>query len=241
MSLEAVILLLLAVVVGAMAQRATGIGFNLVVAPACALALSAGVALGTVVRLALLADLLVLLGDGHAIQWTRVWHYAWPAAVAVPVAWLTTRVVGPSVLLTGATVATLVAVGVLVRPASRRTPSDRVDRVSGRAAGFAAGFMGVTTGLSGPPLALHTASGNRSLAGDRSTMAVFFVAVDLTATLMHPTAAGLGLLALLGVAAVLGTTIGAVLIGRVHERLLRRAVLVMVTVSATVALVGLVT
>ena len=54
------LLLVAAVMVGAGAQRATGIGFNVVVGPACALALAPSDVVGTVVRLALVADLAVL-------------------------------------------------------------------------------------------------------------------------------------------------------------------------------------
>ena len=51
---------MLAVATGALAQATTGIGFTLVVVPAAALLLDAGDVLGTVARLGLLVDLVVL-------------------------------------------------------------------------------------------------------------------------------------------------------------------------------------
>ena len=67
--LPSLILLAAAAALGAAAQRATGIGFSLVVAPACAIALAPDASIGTLVRLALVADIAVLVTErvGHRL------------------------------------------------------------------------------------------------------------------------------------------------------------------------------
>ena len=237
-TITSLVVLGLAVMVGAGSQRATGIGFGLVVAPACALVLSGGDVVGTVVRLSLLADVLVFLGDRAHIDWRQLVRYAWPAALALPFAWLTTRAVSPPILIGSATLATLAVATVVARPSRWRTRTERADRVGGSIAGFASGFMGVTTGLSGPPLALHASSGTRSMAANRSTMALFFLVVDFVAILVHPHAVGTPVLGLLVVTLAIGILGGRALVGRVSEHSLRRAVLAIVAISAVAALVG---
>ncbi len=240
MSAVAVAALIVAVLIGASAQRATGIGFNLVVAPVAALALPTHDVVGTVVRLALVVDILVIVADRKAINWHQVWHYGWPAAVAVPFAWLVGRAVDPALLIAVTTLATLLAAAILARPSRWTRPGERAERISGNVAGFFSGFLGVSTGLAGPPLALHTSISSQPLASNRSTMAMFFAIVEFTAVLIHRQATGPALTAVLVGFVLLGMLTGGLLIGRVREHRLRRAVLVLVTLSALAALGGVI-
>jgi uncharacterized protein len=235
------VLLAAAVLAGAFAQRTTGIGFALVVAPACMLVLDADEALGTVVRLAIVADLAVLIADRTNIDWRSAGVYLAPAGIALPVAVLVTGAVPARALLAAAAVVTMAAAVLLLRgaPTGPRSPAG-AGRGGEAAAGFAAGLMGVTTGMSGPPLALHATLSGRTMSANRATITVFFLVVDVGAALAHRRTAGAGVMA--GLIAVIG--VGALVGGwaatRVSDEALRRAIPPIVLVSACAALVRVV-
>ena len=240
MSTAAVALLIVAVLVGTAAQRSTGIGFNLVVAPAATLVLPSHSVVGTVVRVALVVDVLVILADRKAIDWHLVWHYGWPATLAVPLAWWVGRSIDPAIIIAVTTLGTLALAAFLARPSRWTRPSERGERISGNVAGFCSGFLGITAGITGPPLALHTSISSRPLASNRSTMALFFAGVETVAVALHPRAASIGLTAVLIAMTGIGMLAGGLLVGRVNEHRLRRAVLVIVALSAVAALVGVI-
>jgi uncharacterized protein len=245
--LPTLLLLAAAVAVGAAAQRCTGIGFSLVVAPVCAVALLPDAGLGTLVRLSLMADVAVLVSERASVEWRAVRHLLGPAALAVPVALVVGAVVPGPTMTTVAGLATLGAAGVMVAGSFRPTPTATATAVpasgcapvgaSARAAGFAAGFMGVTTGMPGPPLALHACRAPGPLATDRASMVVLFLVVDLVATLTHPRSLPTAQLGVLAVAVLAGLAGGTWLTGRVDERRLRTALVVVVTAGACAGLV----
>lgn len=253
MSPLSLVLLLAAVAVGAFAQRTTGIGFTLLAGPACALALEPDHALGTLVRLAIVSDLLVLLADRSGLDVRELRRFLWPAALAFPLALLAANALPATALVAGAAIATIVAALALQRSTSlaRRHPATAgagpvvpvvpvVHPSTTNVAGFAAGFFGVTTGMAGPPLALHASVSGRPLAASRATMTMFFLAVDLVALAAHPTAARPGVtLPLLG-AVVAGAAIGAPAARRLPEAQLRRAIPPLVLAGACTALVRVV-
>ena len=92
--------------------------------------------------------------------------------------------------------------------------------------------MGVTTGMPGPPLALHASRAKGPLAGDRASMVVLFLVIDLVAVVSHPRSLPLDQLGLLAVAILSGLGGGAWLTRRVADRHLRVALLVIVAAGA---------
>lgn len=249
--LPTLLLLAVAVALGAAAQRATGTGFSLVVAPACAIALLPEAGIGTLVRLSLIADVAVLLSEHASVEWRSVRHLLGPAALAVPVALVVGVLVPGPTLVALAGVATLGA-AVLMVAGSFRSPARATEPIavgapagavatgrgaSAKVAGFAAGLMGVTTGMPGPPLALHASRSTGPLATDRASMVVLFLVIDLVATLTHPRSLPLTQLGLLAVAVGVGLAGGTWLTGRVHERHLRSALVVLVVAGACAGLV----
>jgi uncharacterized membrane protein YfcA len=200
-----------------------------VVVPACALLLDSGDVLGTVARLGLLVDLVVLWQGRHALDLRLVGTYLAPAAVAVPIGFATSAVVPEGSLVIGAALVTLAA-GVLLLRAQTVGAGRPV------AAGFASGFLGITVGMSGPPVAIDTAKRGLSPDATRASLAAFFAVVDLTAALAHPRAAGAGVTALLVLAAAVGLLAGHRIARRSGATDLRRAVAVLVVAGALAAL-----
>ena len=121
--LPTLLLLAAAVALGAMAQRATGIGFSLVVAPACAIAVIPDASIGTLVRLALIADVAVLISERSSIDWRSVRPLLVPAAVAVPIGLVVGALVPGEVMVTATTVATIGAAAFLILSSLRPTPA----------------------------------------------------------------------------------------------------------------------
>jgi uncharacterized protein len=244
--LPTLLLLAAAAAVGAMAQRSTGTGFSLVVAPACAVAVLPDASIGTLVRLSLMADIVILLSERSSIDWRSVRRLLAPAALAVPVALVVGALVPGPTMAAATSVVTLAAAGAMVLGGLRRfaapdpsagPPLTVEAAVSSRVAGFAAGFMGVTTGMPGPPLALHASRSRGPLASDRASMVVLFLVIDLVATLTHPRSLPAPQLGVLAVAVVAGLGCGAWLSGRVHDRHLRTALVVIVALGACGGLV----
>ena len=270
------ILLAAAVAVGAAAQRSTGIGFSLVVTPVCAAVLLPDVALGTVARLALVADVAVLLSERSAIDWTSVRRLLGPAILAVPVGVAVGALVPSRTMVLGASAVILAVSLHLLRTLPRRTSAGRavrptspallarpalasspapahppalapspalgpsptpVARTTG-AAGFAAGFLGVTTGMSGAPLAFLASRRARPLAEDRASMVVLFLCIDVVAAVAHPHSVPVEVLAPLGAAIVAGLWGGTWLSRRVADHRLRAIVVGLVVAGAGLGLVS---
>lgn len=229
-----VIVLLLAVAVGSLAQATTGIGFTLVVVPACALLLDPSDVLGTVARLGLLVDLAVLYQGRRSLDLRHVGGYALPAALAVPAALAASAAV-PERGLVGVAAAATMAGGVLLL----RQPA-----VAGAgrpvAAGFASGFLGVTVGMPGPPVAIDSARRGLTPEATRASLAAFFAVLDLAAAVAHPSAVGGGLTALLAAAAAAGLVAGHRVARRADAADLRNALAVLVVAGAAAALARLV-
>jgi uncharacterized membrane protein YfcA len=222
-------LLVLAVVTGALAQATTGIGFTLLVVPACALFLDAGDVLGTVARLGLLVDLAVVWQGRHGLDLRLAGRYLGPAALAVPIALVASAAIPERGLVLVAATVTLAGGLLLLRP-------DAVGPGRPLAAGFASGFLGVTIGMPGPPVALDTARQGLSPEATRASLAAFFAVVDLTAAIVHPEAAGAGVTALLVVAAVVGLVAGHHVARRVPGHEVRRGIALLVVAGALAAL-----
>jgi uncharacterized protein len=146
------VLLGVAVLVGAGTQRVTGMGFALVSAPFLVLLLGpfTGVLLANALSLA--TNLVVLAQTWRAVEVRKALLLAVPAVAAVvPGAWVARTLPAP---LLAITTGGLVLVALLAVLASERA---RVLRGTPGAvtAGAASGFMNVTAGVGGPAISLY--------------------------------------------------------------------------------------
>lgn len=228
------IALLLAVAGGAFAQGATGIGFALVAAPACALALDSAQVMGTVARLAITVDVVLAIRDLRQIDFRVIGNYLWSAPLALPLAIVVSAVLPAPVLITGTALGTLFFVALVMRPRPSSTRPSSAGTATTRqvVAGFASGFMGVTTGLSGPPVALEVIRTRRPVVRSRATLALFFAVIDITAAFAHPRAVALGTLLPMVGALIVGLGAGRRLADIVNERLLRLGLAAIVAITA---------
>jgi uncharacterized membrane protein YfcA len=245
LGLGAVPLLLLVAAVGlaAATQGATGVGFTLVAAPCCALLLQGPDVIGTVARLALVVDVVLVVRHRRELDVHTARTYLWAAAAAVPIAVVAGIVLSSQLLVLGAATVTLAGAGALMiltrRPEGAGVPATVGGPAPRVAAGFAAGFLGVTTGLSGPPVALDAARQRMPAARTRGTLALFFAAVDFLAIVVHRSAVAWQPTALLLVPLALGLLAGQRAVGAVSEGKLRVAMLTLVCAAALGAIARL--
>ena len=144
-----------AVLLGALTQRATGLGFALVAAPF--LVLVTGPAVGISLSNALSASLcaLVLARTWRRALWRQVALLAVPALLAIPLGVLVVRTLpdGPLLVAIGA-----LAIGAVVVVALGRRRQLLPGRRSAVLAGALAGFMNVTAGVGGPMVTAYAVS-----------------------------------------------------------------------------------
>jgi uncharacterized membrane protein YfcA len=148
-------LLAAAVLLGALTQRATGLGFALVSAPFLVLLMgpTAGVTLSNVLSAALCA--LVLARTGRRTLWRQVAVLGVPALLTVPLGVLVVRTLpeGPLLVAVGA-----LSVGAVAIVALGRRRELLPGRGSAVLAGALSGFMNVTAGVGGPMVTAYAVS-----------------------------------------------------------------------------------
>ena len=230
MTLQLVVLPL-GVLVGALTQRITGVGFALVAAPLLVL-------VGGPFQGILLANLLgsivaavVLLSSWRDVDWRKAVLLGIPALIAVPIGAWVARTLPPAPLLV--LVGLLVVIALTAVLLSERA---RVLRGPGGAvaAGAASGFMNVTAGVGGPAIVLYTVSTawehRRFLATFQAYTVVVSVASMLAKGGLPRVSSAQLLLCLAGLAA--GLAGGQVLSGRVDHESARRLAIGLALVSA---------
>jgi uncharacterized membrane protein YfcA len=170
------VLVVVAVLVGAGTQRITGMGFALMASPLLVLVLGADDGVGTSQALTLVASVIVLVGLWREVEWrTAALLLAASVLGVLPGAWLTRQ-------LRSAVLAILI--GVLVLVALTAVIADERARVfrgsSGRAAaGFLSGFMNVTAGVGGPPIVLYRLSTDWPHTPYVATVQVYFIGLNM--------------------------------------------------------------
>ncbi|MDQ6896035.1 MAG: TSUP family transporter [Actinomycetota bacterium] len=230
MTLQLVVLPL-GVLVGALTQRITGVGFALVAAPLLVL-------VGGPFQGILLANLLgsivaavVLLSSWRDVDWRKAVLLGIPALIAVPIGAWVARTLPPAPLLV--LVGLLVVIALTAVLLSERA---RVLRGPGGAvaAGAASGFMNVTAGVGGPAIVLYAVSTawehRRFLATFQAYTVVVSVASMLAKGGLPLVSSAQLLLCLAGLAA--GLAGGQVLSGRVDHESARRLAIGLALVSA---------
>lgn len=234
------LLLVVAVAAGAVAQGTSGIGFALVAAPACALVLPSDEVVGTVVRLALLVDVAILVQARTHLQLGLVGRYLAASALAVPLAVAASSSVENDVLVVGAAVLALLGAAAVLRGGRPTAVAGPPSGPLPYLAGFAAGFFGITTGMSGPPVAVEATRRGLSPAATRGSLAAYFAVVDATSSVLNPRALSPGRLILLAAVVGGGLLLGRRIAGRVPDERVRIAVVVLVVASALAAILRVV-
>lgn len=221
--------------VAAVIQRITGLGFVLVLLGPFVLLYGGleGVTIG--VLLALVAAVAAIPLVWRDVDWRHVWWLIWPGLVAAPAGALVVRLLpDPALLL----IVAALAFFALLAPRWRLLADALTGRSGAIAAGAAAGFMHVASGLSGPPLAAHAVGDRWQQRSFAASVQVIFAAFSLISVLLRglPTQP-LGDVAMLVAATAAGIVAGTLLVRRVPPAAARTAMLVIAWAGATVVLV----
>lgn len=225
----------LAAFVAAVIQRITGLGFVLVLIGPFVLLYGGreGVTIG--VLLAVVAALAAVPLVWRDIEWARAGWLIWPGLVTAPVGALVVSVLPDAALLLLVAALAFFALLASHLPMLSTALSGRSGAV---AAGAAAGFMHVASGLSGPPLAAHAVGDGwpqRSFAASVQVIFVVFstVSVALRGLPAQP-AADVGILI---AATVAGIVAGTLLARFIPAAIARTAMLTIAWAGAVVVLV----
>jgi uncharacterized membrane protein YfcA len=225
----------LAVLVGAVAQSVSGIGFVLVCGPLLVAALGPGDGVRLAVVLSLVVNAAVLTRTWRAAELRTALLLLVPAAAATPLAARLLRS-APDRLAEG------LAGASAVLGASALAVGLRWHAARGRAgavlAGIVSAAMNVAAGIGGPAIALYAGNADWPATAMRSTAQVYFLGLNVVAviTLGFPHVAGV-LLAGCGAALVAGLLLGAAVARRVPDPLARQLTLSLAAVGGVVVLV----
>lgn len=213
----------LAVLVGALAQSVSGIGLGLVCGPLLVASLGAYDGVRVTVLLSLALNVVLLVRLFRSVEWPTTLLLLVPAALATPLLARLARELPerPAAALAGA----VVVLGTLLLASGARWPAARGRRGAVGLSVVAAG-TNVVAGVGGPPLALWAANAQWPVARQRASLQAVFLGLNVVAlpSLGLPeVAAGTlaGTLAALAVGVALGVPVAA----RVSERAARRATL----------------
>lgn len=212
-------LALAGVLLGALAQSATGMGFSLVAAPALILYLGPHQGVAVVVTLATLSSALPLVRDARHASPCAILRLLVPTVICTPLLAHVLRGVNPVRLAPAAGAGVILAVCALARGPRRpwlRRPEGAV------AAGTTSALLNVVGGVGGPPIGLYAANADWSPATTRGNLYGFFVAQNIITAvsvgIVLPDPDELAALAL-------GTAAGMLLAPRLPAKTLRNAVL----------------
>jgi len=138
---------------GALAQRATGLGFAMISAPVLVLLLGAFDGVLLVNLCGAVAALLIITRVWHLIDWRQFWLLTVPALLAViPGTIVSVLFTGPGLqIIVGATLIVALTVSLVVRHSFRpvaTTPSALIG-------GAVSGFTNTTAGVGGPAHSVH--------------------------------------------------------------------------------------
>ncbi len=224
----------LAALIAAVIQRITGLGFVLVLIGPIVLLYGPveGVTIG--VLLALVASLSALPFVWRQIEWRRAWRLIWPGLIAAPFGAVLVRALpDPALLLLVAAMAYFALIAGWIPALSGMLTG----RSGALVAGAAGGFMHVTSGLSGPPLAAYAV-------GDRWPQPRFVASVQLIFAAFSVVSVALrglpvsppGDIGLAALATVAGIALGTWLTRFVPTRIARIGMLTVAWAGATVVL-----
>ncbi|RMI29256.1 TSUP family transporter [Nocardia stercoris] len=212
------LLALAGVLLGALAQSATGMGFSLIAAPAMILWRGPHEGVALTLTLATLCSLVPLLRDGRYARPGEVARLLVPTLLCTPLVALALRGVDARWLAPAAGIGVIAAVAVLasgVRWTWLRRPSGAL------AAGAASALLNVVGGVGGPPIGLYAANADWPPETTRGNLYAFFVLQNLVTAF----AVGLVLPSPPELAALALGTAGMLLAPRLPAKAARTAVL----------------
>lgn len=213
----------LAVLVGAVAQSVSGIGFVLVCGPLLVAALGPADGVRLAVVLSLVVNVAVLARTGRQARMQPALLLLVPALVATPVlAWALRP--APERLAAGLAGASAV-LGAAALAAGLRWPAAR-GRAGAVAAGVVSAAMNVAAAIGGPAIALYARNADWPATAMRSTAQVYFLGLNVVALLsLGPPHVPGGLLVGCLAALAAGLVLGARVARRVAEPASRRLIL----------------
>ena len=176
------------VLVGAFAQRVTGMGFALIAAPALVVLLGPFDGVIIVNACAVLSSLLILPRVWRFIDWSRFRWLVVPAVVGTGAgAVVASRLPGP-VLQLG--IGVLVVVALTVSLLVTRTEHVATGRAPAIVTGAASGFMNAAAGVGGPALSIYAVATRWPQAAFAATAQPYFVVIGLSSLLGKLAASG---------------------------------------------------
>ena len=228
-------LLAVSVLIGASAQRFTGMGFALVASPLLVLLLGPDTGVTVIQFAGILVSALVLVGVWRDVDWPVLPWLLLPALVGLIPGVAVVRALPASVLQI--VIGAMVIVALAATLASERARVFR-GRTGAASAGLLSGFMNAAAGVGGPAVVLYRLSVNWPQQPFVATLQVYFVALS-SATIaargmpQMPTVAW----AVAGVALLAGLLLGEWLARRVPEGTARALTIAvaMLGAAATVA------
>lgn len=233
-SLPAVLVVALALLVGATVQTVVGLGLGLVAAPVTAL-VAPELMPGLMIALAMVLPCLTLAVEREEIDWRGLAWSLPPRIVGTGVGvWVVARFSDRSL---GIAVGVMVLAAVALTWRAVRVPITRGTLV---AAGLVSGVTGTATSIGGPPIALLYQ--HRSARQIRTTLAIYFL-VGAALSLVGLTASGeltgqeVALAAVLLPVVLAGALAGVPLRARLRPEVVRPAVLAVCAASALALLV----
>lgn len=225
---------LLAVLLGTLAQSISGIGFALVCGPLLVAALGAADGVRLSVLLSLVLNVVLLSRLWREVQWGRTLLLLVPSALATPVFAVLARRLPerPAAALAGAVV--LLGVGLLASGLRWRAARGRTGAL---VAGVAAAGTNVIAGVAGPVVALWSANAGWAQRTQRASLQAYFLGVNCVALpALGPPEVGGGLLVGCLTALALGALLGVPLARRVPDAVARRTTLALAATGGAVVL-----
>jgi len=230
------------VLVGAFAQRVTGMGFALIAAPALVVLLGPFDGVIIVNACAVLSSLLILPRVWRFIDWSRFRWLVVPAVVGTGAgAVVASRLPGP-VLQLG--IGVLVVVALTVSLLVTRTEHVATGRAPAIVTGAASGFMNAAAGVGGPALSIYAVATRWPQAAFAATAQPYFVVIGLSSLLGKLAASGWVLPDVdsaiwpVAIASLLvGLAAGEVLGSRISHAAARTAVIVIAYLGGVAAIV----
>lgn len=234
---------LVAVFVGAVAQRVTGLGFALVVAPVLVILLGPFDGVLVVNLCSVLSASLILAGVRRDVEWRRYRLLAGPAVVGIVPGALLAHLLPDPALEFG--IGVLLVAALTTSLALRRTA--RVIDGPGVIAGFgfAAGAMNAAAGIGGPSVSVYAVVSRWEQRGFAATLQPFFLTTGAVSLITKLVIApdrwpDLGPAAWVGIVVTLvaGVGAGTLLAPRIATRGARAAVVVLAFAGAASAIVN---
>ncbi|MBH0116669.1 sulfite exporter TauE/SafE family protein [Salinibacterium sp. NG253] len=235
-------LVALSVLIGALSQRITGMGFALVASPLIVILLGPFDGVLVVNLCGVISASLIIPRVWRHIEWRTLAWLAIPAVVTiVPASFLVTRLPGPITQLSiGILVLVALTATLLIRRSERVVPA----RPAAILAGAASGFMNTAAGVGGPAISIYAVIMRWPQVNFAATLQPYFVIVGATSLVAKALFSG-GMLPDLDALSwviiisslLVGLVFGEVLNRHVSHRAARIAVIIIAYVGGTVAVI----